>query len=53
LSASATVTTTVTPDEGRTKLVLTQDKNPTEEAREHSEENWRMMFAGLKKVLEK
>jgi hypothetical protein len=32
--------------------VLTQDNNATEQARAHSEENWSMMLAALKKVLE-
>ena len=35
-----------------TRLVLTQDNNPTDQAREHSEKNWTMMLQGLKKVLE-
>jgi uncharacterized protein YndB with AHSA1/START domain len=35
-----------------TRVSLTQDNNPTEEAREHSEKNWRMMLDGLKKVVE-
>ena len=36
----------------KTELSLTQDKNPTEKAREESEKNWKMMLAGLKKVAE-
>lgn len=47
-----TVTMTVTPEGPRTRLVLTQNRNPTEEAREHSEKNWRMMLANLKELLE-
>jgi hypothetical protein len=38
--------------ESGTRLVLTQDNNATEQARAHSEENWSMMLAALKKVLE-
>ncbi len=41
-------------DEGRqTRVVLTQDHNATQEEREHSEQNWRMMLEGLKQLLEK
>src|SRR6185503_4981655 len=36
----------------RTRVSLSQDNNATEEAREHSEENWKMMLANLKKLLE-
>jgi uncharacterized protein YndB with AHSA1/START domain len=36
-----------------THVSLTQDNNPTEEAREHSEENWGVMLDGLKKFLER
>jgi uncharacterized protein YndB with AHSA1/START domain len=40
-------------DEGKqTRVSLTQDNNPTEEARAHSEKNWGMMLAGLKKFVE-
>lgn len=34
-----------------TKVLLTQDNNPTDEARAHSEQNWSRMLAGLKKHL--
>ena len=34
-------------------IILTQDNNATEEEKEHSEKNWRMMLDGLKKFLEK
>ena len=37
---------------GRTLVTLTQDKNPNEEARAHSEQNWRGMLDGLKRLLE-
>lgn len=40
-------------DEGtQTRVELTQDHNPTEQAREHSTKNWGMVLAGLKAVLE-
>ncbi len=35
-----------------TLLTLTQDNNPTEQAREHSEKNWAMMLEDLKKLME-
>jgi hypothetical protein len=37
----------------QTHISLQQDKNATEEAREHSEKNWNMMLESLKKLLEK
>jgi uncharacterized protein YndB with AHSA1/START domain len=36
----------------QTTVSLTQDNNPTEQAREHSEKNWGLMLASLKKVVE-
>ena len=36
----------------RTRVSLSQDNNATEEARKHSEENWKMMLANLKKLFE-
>jgi uncharacterized protein YndB with AHSA1/START domain len=36
----------------QTEVTLSQDNNPTDEEREHSEKNWRMMLDGLKKLLE-
>ncbi len=35
-----------------TRVALTQDNNATEEARQHSEENWKGVLAGLKQHLE-
>jgi uncharacterized protein YndB with AHSA1/START domain len=35
-----------------TRIELSQDNNATEEARQHSEENWRNMLEGLKKFVE-
>jgi len=35
-----------------TQVTLTQDKNSSEEERQHSEENWTMMLASVKKLLE-
>ena len=37
---------------GPTLVTLTQDNNATAEAKEQSEQNWKMMFEKLKKLLE-
>jgi len=42
----------VAPDAERTRVTLSQDNNPTEQAREHSEKNWGMMLTALKQFLE-
>lgn len=47
-----TVTIELSGEEGQTTVTLTQDKNESEEARQHSEENWQMMLESLKKLLE-
>jgi len=47
-----TVTIELSGDETQTLVSLSQDNNPTEEARKHSEENWKTMLANLKKFLE-
>jgi uncharacterized protein YndB with AHSA1/START domain len=40
-------------DAGRqTRLMLSQDNNPTEEARSHSEKNWKTVLSGVKKFVE-
>ena len=36
----------------QTEVSLSQDNNLTEEERQHSQKNWEMMLAGLKKLLE-
>src|SRR6267143_873101 len=41
------VTVELSPDGERTRVTLSQDNNPTEHAREHSEKNWGMMLAAL------
>jgi hypothetical protein len=43
----------LSPDGERTRVTLSQDNNPTEQAREHSEKNWGMMLAALKQFLER
>jgi len=48
-----TVTIQLSRDGQATLVSLSQDGNEDEEAREHSERNWKMMLEGLKKLLEK
>jgi uncharacterized protein YndB with AHSA1/START domain len=48
-----TVTIELMADEAGTTVSLSQDNNETEQAREHSEQNWKMMLDSLKKLLEK
>jgi uncharacterized protein YndB with AHSA1/START domain len=48
-----TVTVELSAEGGQTRVVLKQDHNATEEEREHSEQNWRMMLEGMKQLLEK
>jgi uncharacterized protein YndB with AHSA1/START domain len=47
-----TVTIELSPDPSGTLVTLSQDNNTTEEARSHSEQNWKTMLDGLKKVVE-
>jgi uncharacterized protein YndB with AHSA1/START domain len=47
-----TVTIELSDDENQTRVLLTQDNNLTESDREHSEKNWGMMLAAMKKFLE-
>ena len=46
------VTIDLAGDGEQTCVTLSQDNNPTEDARTHSEHNWRKMLEGLKKVVE-
>ncbi len=39
-------------DDGATRVTLTQTNNPTEEAAEHSAENWRRALEALKETAE-
>ncbi|MFZ3167714.1 MAG: SRPBCC family protein [Candidatus Methanoperedens sp.] len=48
-----TVTIELSAEGAQTRISLSQDNNPTEQARGHSENNWVMMLASLKKLLEK
>ena len=47
-----TVTIELSLDGARTRVSLAQDNNATEEARSHSEKNWELMLAGLKRHVE-
>jgi uncharacterized protein YndB with AHSA1/START domain len=47
-----TVTIELSADRNQTHVSLAQDNNATEEERTHSEKNWEMMLAALKKFLE-
>lgn len=43
----------LTPENGRTKLTVIQDNNKTEEEKNHSEENWKIVLNALKELVEK
>ncbi len=47
-----TVTYELSADGNRSRVTLTQDNNPTEQARDHSQKNWEMMLGAMKKFLE-
>ena len=47
-----TVTIELSPAGKGTRVSLSQDNNETEEERSHSQENWEMMLAELKKYVE-
>ena len=47
-----TVRYELSAEKGGTKLTLTQDNNKTQEDASHSEQNWKMVLEGLKKLLE-
>jgi len=47
-----TVTIELSDEETQTRVSLSQDNNPTVEAREHSAKNWGMMLTALKEFLE-
>ena len=47
-----TVTIELSDAGGKTRVSLTQDNNTTEDARAHSEKNWKGMLDGLKRYVE-
>ncbi len=48
-----TVTFELSHEGDYTRLSISQDNNPTEQARDHSEKNWGVMLKTLKELLEK
>jgi uncharacterized protein YndB with AHSA1/START domain len=48
-----TVTIEIAEAGAQTRVSLSQDNNASEDARQHSEKNWKMMLDGLKKLMEK
>jgi uncharacterized protein YndB with AHSA1/START domain len=46
------VTIELTDEGDHTRVALTQDKNPTQAVRDHSQKNWEMLLAGLKRFAE-
>ena len=46
------VTIDLTEKDGQTTVTLTQGNNADEKTKDHSEKNWKMMLASLKKLLE-
>jgi len=49
----ANITYELAKTEGQTTLTLTQDSIKSQEALEHSEQNWQSVLGGLKKLVEK
>jgi len=47
-----TVTYTLNEKGNSTEVTITQDNNATEEEKVHSEQNWRTVLDGMKKLLE-
>ncbi|HTO99768.1 MAG TPA: SRPBCC family protein [Anaerolineales bacterium] len=47
-----TVTYLLSEHDGNTDVTLLQDKNASEDEKSHSEENWKSILAGLKKLVE-
>lgn len=47
-----TVTYTLSGRDGSTEVTITQDNNASEEEKQHSEENWKVVLNGMKKLLE-
>jgi len=47
-----TITVSLVDKHGSTHVTLLQDNNKSENEREHSEQNWKMVLTGLKNLLE-
>ena len=48
-----TITYEVKPKDGGTLLIITQTNVPSEESKEHSEQNWLMVMGEMKKTVER
>jgi uncharacterized protein YndB with AHSA1/START domain len=48
-----TITVNLLPDGNTTKVILQQDHNLDEKAKQESEKNWKTMLDGLKEIVEK
>ncbi len=48
-----TVTIELSNEQNQTRVSLAQDKNATEDERQHSQKNWAMMLSALKEYIEK
>ncbi len=46
------VTYEIAKEKNGTRITVIQDNNATEDERKHTEENWGMVLAGLKELLE-
>jgi uncharacterized protein YndB with AHSA1/START domain len=49
----ANITYELARENGGTSLTIIQDNIPTDEIKEHSQQNWKMVLDGLKKLIEK
>jgi uncharacterized protein YndB with AHSA1/START domain len=47
-----TVTYLLSEHNGSTEVIIQQDNNASEEEKTHSEQNWKMVLSGLKKLVE-
>jgi len=47
-----TVRYELSPENGRTRLTITQDNNANQEEADHSAQNWNTVLDGMKKLLE-
>jgi uncharacterized protein YndB with AHSA1/START domain len=47
------ITVELSAEGARTRVIVSQDNNPTERAREHSETTWGLMLTALKRFLER
>ncbi|MCW3071476.1 MAG: hypothetical protein JWO44_1366 [Bacteroidetes bacterium] len=47
-----TITYELSEENGKTTLMITQENIPTEEMKQHSEENWKKVLNNLKEMLE-